>query len=88
MSAELYLQTPLQLEHAVDLLLDSELWAFHSERMCENLTDCQVKYRPTRSARHFQCSTPVRAAKNRFLSCAKAMGHVGAVINGSYTCGD
>ncbi|PBL03917.1 hypothetical protein ARMGADRAFT_953099 [Armillaria gallica] len=36
---ELYLQTPLQLEHAVDLLLDSELWAFHSERMCENLTE-------------------------------------------------
>ncbi|KAG7450939.1 uncharacterized protein BT62DRAFT_984253 [Guyanagaster necrorhizus] len=36
---ELYLQTPLQLEHAVDLLLDSELWAFHSERMCENLAE-------------------------------------------------
>ncbi|KAK0470040.1 uncharacterized protein EV420DRAFT_85978 [Desarmillaria tabescens] len=36
---ELYLQTPLQLEHAVDLLLDSELWAFHSERMCESLAE-------------------------------------------------
>lgn len=25
----------MQLEHACGLLLDSELFAFHSERMCE-----------------------------------------------------
>ncbi|KAF8625064.1 hypothetical protein AX15_005546 [Amanita polypyramis BW_CC] len=31
---EQYLQTPLQLEHACTLLLDSELFQFHSERMC------------------------------------------------------
>lgn len=35
LSAEHYLQSPLQLEHACQLLLDSELFAFHSERMCE-----------------------------------------------------
>ncbi|KIJ63583.1 hypothetical protein HYDPIDRAFT_182204 [Hydnomerulius pinastri MD-312] len=32
---EQYLQSPLQLEHACQLLLDSELFTFHSERMCE-----------------------------------------------------
>ena len=37
--AEQYLQSPLQLEHACDFILDSELFAFHSERMCEILTD-------------------------------------------------
>ncbi|TFY73818.1 hypothetical protein EWM64_g10196, partial [Hericium alpestre] len=37
--AEQFLQSPLQLEHACDLLLDSELFAFHSGRMCEILTD-------------------------------------------------
>lgn len=37
--AEQYLQTPLQLEHSCDILLGSELFAFHSERMCELLMD-------------------------------------------------
>lgn len=32
---EQYLQSPLQMEHACGLLLDSELFKFHSERMCE-----------------------------------------------------
>ncbi|KAG0703554.1 hypothetical protein DFH29DRAFT_916023 [Suillus ampliporus] len=32
---EQFLQSPMQLEHACSLLLDSELFAFHSERMCE-----------------------------------------------------
>ncbi|KAH7882997.1 hypothetical protein F5I97DRAFT_1978361, partial [Phlebopus sp. FC_14] len=32
---EKYLQSPFQLEHACQLLLDSELFVFHSERMCE-----------------------------------------------------
>jgi len=36
---EHYLQSPLQLEHACGLILDSELFAFHSERMSEILTD-------------------------------------------------
>ncbi|KAF8273593.1 hypothetical protein EI94DRAFT_1795013 [Lactarius quietus] len=36
---EQYLQSPLQLEHACNLIFDSELFAFHSERMCEILTD-------------------------------------------------
>ena len=36
---EQYLQSPLQLEHACNFILDSELFAFHSERMCEILTD-------------------------------------------------
>ncbi|KDQ56797.1 hypothetical protein JAAARDRAFT_36278 [Jaapia argillacea MUCL 33604] len=36
---EQYLQSPLQLEHAGELLLDSELFKFHSERMCEILLD-------------------------------------------------
>ena len=35
LSVEHYLQSPLQLEHACQLLLDSELFTFHSERMCE-----------------------------------------------------
>ena len=34
-SAEQYLQSPLQLEHAIGMLLDSELFQFHSERMSE-----------------------------------------------------
>ena len=37
--AEQYLQSPLQLEHACGMIFDSELFAFHSERMCEILTD-------------------------------------------------
>ncbi|KAG1769817.1 hypothetical protein EDD22DRAFT_770686 [Suillus occidentalis] len=32
---EQFLQSPMQLEHACNLLLDSELFIFHSERMCE-----------------------------------------------------
>ncbi|TFY72553.1 hypothetical protein EVG20_g431 [Dentipellis fragilis] len=36
---EQFLQSPLQLEYACDLLLDSELFTFHSERMCEIMTD-------------------------------------------------
>ncbi|KAI3613139.1 hypothetical protein WG66_001388 [Moniliophthora roreri] len=36
---EQYLQSPLQLEHACNTILDSELFAFHSERMCEILTN-------------------------------------------------
>lgn len=36
---EQYLQSPFQLEHACELILDSELFAFHSERMCEILVD-------------------------------------------------
>ena len=36
-AAEQYLQSPLQLEHACDLLLSSELFTFHSERMSELL---------------------------------------------------
>jgi len=36
---EQYLQSPLQLEHACNLILDSELFVFHSERMCEILVD-------------------------------------------------
>ncbi|KAI0049544.1 hypothetical protein FA95DRAFT_1489146 [Auriscalpium vulgare] len=36
---ETFLQSPLQIEHACDLVLDSELFAFHSERMCEILGD-------------------------------------------------
>ncbi|GLB45161.1 putative protein of unknown function (DUF2013) [Lyophyllum shimeji] len=31
--------SPLQLEHACELILDSELFQFHSERMCEILVD-------------------------------------------------
>ncbi|KAJ6624754.1 hypothetical protein B0H10DRAFT_2186560 [Mycena sp. CBHHK59/15] len=36
---EQYLQSPLQLEHACNLMVESELFAFHSERMCEILAD-------------------------------------------------
>ncbi|EGO01185.1 hypothetical protein SERLA73DRAFT_105792 [Serpula lacrymans var. lacrymans S7.3] len=36
---EQFLQSPLQLEHACELLLDSDLFTFHSERMCELLVD-------------------------------------------------
>ncbi|KAK2460866.1 hypothetical protein APHAL10511_007336 [Amanita phalloides] len=40
---EQYLQTPLQLDHACTLLLDSELFQFHSERMCDIIAkDAQV----------------------------------------------
>lgn len=36
---EQYLQTPLQLEQACSLLLQSELFAFHSERMRDRLLE-------------------------------------------------
>ncbi|EIW79662.1 hypothetical protein CONPUDRAFT_83017 [Coniophora puteana RWD-64-598 SS2] len=36
---EQFLQSPLQFEHACNLLLDSELFTFHSERMCELITE-------------------------------------------------
>ncbi|KAJ7216404.1 hypothetical protein GGX14DRAFT_604625 [Mycena pura] len=36
---EQYLQSPLQLEHACNLIVESELFAFHSERMCEIITE-------------------------------------------------
>ncbi|KIY49707.1 hypothetical protein FISHEDRAFT_8415, partial [Fistulina hepatica ATCC 64428] len=36
---ELYLQTPVLMSQACTLVLDSELFAFHSERMCEILLD-------------------------------------------------
>jgi len=36
---EQFLQSPLQFEHACNLLLDSELFVFHSERMCELITE-------------------------------------------------
>lgn len=38
-SIEQYLQSPLQLEHAFQTLLESELFEFHSERMCEIIVD-------------------------------------------------
>ncbi|RDB24096.1 Protein dip1 [Hypsizygus marmoreus] len=36
---EQYLQSPLQFEHACGLIIDSELFEFHSERMCEIIVD-------------------------------------------------
>ncbi|KAJ7628756.1 hypothetical protein FB45DRAFT_834743 [Roridomyces roridus] len=36
---EQYLQSPLQLEHACNLIVQSELFAFHSERMCEIMAE-------------------------------------------------
>lgn len=36
---EQYLQSPLQLEHACNLLLESELFEFHSERMVDIIVD-------------------------------------------------
>jgi len=38
-ATEQYLQTSIQLEHACELLLQSELFAFHSERMCNIMVD-------------------------------------------------
>lgn len=38
-TTEQYLQTSMQLEHACGLLLQSELFAFHSERMYDNIVD-------------------------------------------------
>ncbi|KAF9269493.1 hypothetical protein L218DRAFT_993530 [Marasmius fiardii PR-910] len=50
---EQYLQSPLQLEHACNLILDSELFSFHSERMCDILTsEAQSNTNP-----HFQLIT-------------------------------
>ncbi|KAF8646745.1 hypothetical protein AX16_007072 [Volvariella volvacea WC 439] len=36
---EQYLQAPFQLQRACDLILDSELFTFHSTRMCDNLVE-------------------------------------------------
>ncbi|KAJ3753093.1 hypothetical protein EV360DRAFT_54036 [Lentinula raphanica] len=47
---EQYLQSPFQLEHACNMLLDSELFAFHSERMSDIVTsEAQSNTNP-----HFQ----------------------------------
>ncbi|KAE9393229.1 hypothetical protein BT96DRAFT_829535 [Gymnopus androsaceus JB14] len=47
---EQYLQSPFQLEHACSMLLDSELFAFHSERMSDIVTaEAQSNTNP-----HFQ----------------------------------
>ncbi|KAJ3775590.1 hypothetical protein FB446DRAFT_724736 [Lentinula raphanica] len=47
---EQYLQSPFQLEHACNMLLDSELFAFHSERMTDIVTsEAQSNTNP-----HFQ----------------------------------
>ncbi|KAG2159288.1 uncharacterized protein EDB93DRAFT_1114855 [Suillus bovinus] len=44
---EQFLQSPMQLEHACNLLLDSELFVFHSERMCElTIEDVKSKTDP------------------------------------------
>ncbi|KAI0649712.1 hypothetical protein C8Q79DRAFT_1006058 [Trametes meyenii] len=44
---EQYLQSPLQLEHACKMLLGSELFTFHNERMCELLVhDAQTSTDP------------------------------------------
>ncbi|KAH6910610.1 hypothetical protein BKA70DRAFT_1463680 [Coprinopsis sp. MPI-PUGE-AT-0042] len=40
---EQYLQSPLQLEHAFNMLLSSELFQFHSERMCEIIVEEGLK---------------------------------------------
>lgn len=40
---EQYLQSPLQLEHAFNILLSSELFQFHSERMCEIIVEEAMK---------------------------------------------
>ncbi|TBU39340.1 hypothetical protein BD309DRAFT_440440 [Dichomitus squalens] len=36
---EQYLQSPLQLQHACDMVLASDLFSFHSERMCELMVE-------------------------------------------------
>lgn len=36
---ERYLSTPAQLEHSCELLLDSDLFSFHSDRSCELLIE-------------------------------------------------
>ncbi|KAJ7050443.1 hypothetical protein C8F01DRAFT_1068001 [Mycena amicta] len=36
---EQYLQSPMQLEHACNLIAESELFAFHSERMCDIIVE-------------------------------------------------
>ncbi|KAJ3888170.1 hypothetical protein GG344DRAFT_54204 [Lentinula edodes] len=47
---EQYLQSPFQLEHACNMLLDTELFVFHSERMCDIVTsEAQSNTNP-----HFQ----------------------------------
>ncbi|KAJ7822549.1 hypothetical protein B0H14DRAFT_3470677 [Mycena olivaceomarginata] len=47
---EQYLQSPLQLEHACNLIVKSELFAFHLEQMCEILADESC----TNTDRHLQ----------------------------------
>ncbi|KAG7095575.1 hypothetical protein E1B28_006308 [Marasmius oreades] len=50
---EQYLQSPLQLEHACHFILNSELFSFHSERMCDIL----VKETQSNTNPHFQLIT-------------------------------
>lgn len=54
--AEQYLQSPLQLEHAFNMLLGSELFQFHSERMCEIIVEEGLKV----------CTSGI-SGSNRFL---------------------
>lgn len=43
---EQFLQSPLQLEHACNLLIESELFEFHSERMLDIIIDDAQTVRP------------------------------------------
>ena len=58
--SEQYLQTPLQLEHAFQMLLDSELFEFHSERMCEIIMDDSQAVSPPTNYGFFCCSAPLQ----------------------------
>jgi hypothetical protein len=52
-SPEQYLQSPLQLEHAIGMLLDSELFQFHSERMSEIIAQDSQKVTSSRAFEPF-----------------------------------
>ena len=65
MPLEQYLQTPLQLEHACDILLTSELFAFHSERMCELLLEDAKTVRLLSSGSHLNVMHLSRFTEHR-----------------------
>ncbi|KAJ7594397.1 hypothetical protein C8J56DRAFT_821029 [Mycena floridula] len=69
---EQYLQSPLQLEHACGMLLDSELFSFHSERMCDILAaDVQTNTNPHTQFIHYSVLMSFGSRKGEFLRSHK-----------------
>jgi hypothetical protein len=93
--AEQYLQSPLQLEHACNLIFDSELFAFHSERMCEILIDeatmvswgC-AKFRVAKQTNAMSFRTQIHTLSSSYLASYSSTGDATRVSCGLVNTGN